>query len=40
MKKQFKILLLTLMFSVISLNAQSLRIEPTELIKDISNYRY
>ena len=39
MKKQFKILLLTLVLSVISLNAQSLRIEPNELIKDITGYK-
>ncbi len=39
MKNPFKILLLTLIVSLISLNAQSLRIEPSELVKNITEYK-
>jgi len=39
MKKQFKLLLLGLIISTISLNAQSLRIEPKDLVKNISEYK-
>ena len=38
MKNKFKLLLLTIVIGTLSLNAQSLRIEPAELLKNISEY--
>ena len=39
MKTKFKILLLTLMLSAVSLNAQSLRIQPINLVSNITEYK-
>lgn len=38
MRNKLKLLLLTLLMSAFTLNAQSLRIEPTQLVKNISTY--